>query len=51
MFPEAAALGGDRLQARADGVPGSVHLLAAAGPEGVRAAGPVPRGRRGTAHR
>ncbi|MFK0253677.1 sugar ABC transporter permease [Streptomyces sp. NPDC090445] len=39
LLPWGSALGGDRLQARADGVPGTVHLLAAAGPEGVRAAG------------
>ncbi|NXY95606.1 sugar ABC transporter permease [Streptomyces sp. BR123] len=39
LVPWGSALGGNRLQARADGVPGTVQLLAAAGPEGVRAAG------------
>ncbi|MFB7592488.1 sugar ABC transporter permease [Streptomyces sp. NPDC056169] len=38
LVPWGAALGGPRLRARADGVPGLVPLLACAGPEG-RAAG------------
>ncbi|GAA2771684.1 hypothetical protein [Streptomyces showdoensis] len=38
LVPWGAALGGERLRARADGVPGLVPLLAAAGPEGERAA-------------
>ncbi|MEU6978249.1 sugar ABC transporter permease [Streptomyces sp. NPDC046371] len=38
LVPWGAALGGERLRARADGVPGLVPLLAAAGAEGERAA-------------
>ncbi|MFF9837873.1 sugar ABC transporter permease [Streptomyces sp. NPDC020422] len=38
LVPWGAALGGERLRARADGVPGLVPLLACAGPEGHRAA-------------
>ncbi|MFF0273429.1 sugar ABC transporter permease [Streptomyces sp. NPDC004330] len=38
LVPWGAALGGPRLRARADGVPGLVPLLAAAGPEGRAAA-------------
>ncbi|MFD7547938.1 sugar ABC transporter permease [Streptomyces sp. NPDC059816] len=38
IVPWGAALGGDREQARADGVPGTVQLLAAAGPGGGAAA-------------
>ncbi|MFF8378218.1 sugar ABC transporter permease [Streptomyces sp. NPDC015661] len=38
LVPWGAALGGERLRARADGVPGLVPLLAAAGPEGQAAA-------------
>ncbi|WP_282697222.1 sugar ABC transporter permease [Streptomyces sp. CC208A] len=37
LVPWGAALGGARLRARADGVPGLVPLLAAAGPEGQAA--------------
>ncbi|MEV3869790.1 sugar ABC transporter permease [Streptomyces sp. NPDC049906] len=37
--PWGAALGGERVLARVDGVPGMVPLLAAAGPAGSRAAG------------
>ncbi|MFD3438870.1 sugar ABC transporter permease [Streptomyces sp. NPDC058685] len=39
LVPWGSALGGPRLLARADGVPGMVPLLAAAGPEGAAAAG------------
>ncbi|MEV1053791.1 sugar ABC transporter permease [Streptomyces sp. NPDC049887] len=39
LVPWGAALGGPRLLARVDGVPGMVQLLAAAGGEGVAAAG------------
>ncbi|WP_328395356.1 sugar ABC transporter permease [Streptomyces sp. NBC_00390] len=39
LIPWGSALGGPRLLARADGVPGMVPLLAAAGPEGAAAAG------------
>ncbi|MEU7122474.1 sugar ABC transporter permease [Streptomyces zaomyceticus] len=38
LVPWGAALGGPRLRARADGVPGLVPLLASAGPEGRAAA-------------
>ncbi|MFJ9434423.1 sugar ABC transporter permease [Streptomyces sp. NPDC101490] len=38
LVPWGAALGGPRLRARADGVPGLVPLLASAGPEGRTAA-------------
>ncbi|MEU6019094.1 sugar ABC transporter permease [Streptomyces sp. NPDC047515] len=38
LVPWGAALGGPRLLARADGVPGMVPLLSAAGPEGAAAA-------------
>ncbi|MYS09477.1 sugar ABC transporter permease, partial [Streptomyces sp. SID6041] len=38
LVPWGAALGGPRLRVRADGVPGLVPLLAAAGPEGRAAA-------------
>ncbi|MFJ9829490.1 sugar ABC transporter permease [Streptomyces sp. NPDC101160] len=38
LVPWGAALGGSRLRARADGVPGLVPLLASAGPEGRAAA-------------
>ncbi|MFD9030793.1 sugar ABC transporter permease [Streptomyces sp. NPDC059567] len=38
LVPWGAALGGSRLRARADGVPGLVPLLASAGPEGQEAA-------------
>ncbi|WP_406055310.1 sugar ABC transporter permease [Streptomyces sp. NBC_01077] len=38
LVPWGAALGGPRLRARADGVPGLVPLLASAGPEGQEAA-------------
>ncbi|WP_435186712.1 sugar ABC transporter permease [Streptomyces sp. bgisy126] len=38
LVPWGAALGGARLQARTDGVPGLVPLLASAGPEGQAAA-------------
>lgn len=38
LVPWGAALGGERLRARADGAPGLVPLLASAGPEGERAA-------------
>ncbi|MFE6709143.1 sugar ABC transporter permease [Streptomyces sp. NPDC057695] len=38
LVPWGAALGGPRLRARADGVPGLVPLLSAAGPEGRAAA-------------
>ncbi|MER7660106.1 sugar ABC transporter permease [Streptomyces sp. NPDC096193] len=39
LVPWGSALGGPRLLARADGVPGMVPLLAGAGPEGATAAG------------
>ncbi|WNO76211.1 sugar ABC transporter permease [Streptomyces sp. AM8-1-1] len=39
LVPWGSALGGPRLLARADGVPGMVPLLAGAGPEGAAAAG------------
>ncbi|MFJ2932123.1 sugar ABC transporter permease [Streptomyces sp. NPDC087219] len=38
LVPWGSALGGERLRARADGVPGLVPLLASAGPEGREAA-------------
>ncbi|MET9542245.1 sugar ABC transporter permease [Streptomyces sp. NPDC006553] len=38
LVPWGSALGGERLRARADGVPGLVPLLASAGPEGQGAA-------------
>ncbi|MEU7018164.1 sugar ABC transporter permease [Streptomyces sp. NPDC046385] len=38
LVPWGTALGGERLRARADGVPGLVPLLASAGPDGERAA-------------
>ncbi|MFF3837487.1 sugar ABC transporter permease [Streptomyces sp. NPDC001930] len=38
LVPWGSALGGERLRARADGVPGLVPLLASAGPEGQWAA-------------
>ncbi|MYT23149.1 sugar ABC transporter permease, partial [Streptomyces sp. SID7760] len=38
LVPWGSAFGGPRLLARADGVPGMVGLLAAAGPDGERAA-------------
>ncbi|MFD3991581.1 sugar ABC transporter permease [Streptomyces sp. NPDC058583] len=38
LVPWGSALGGERLRARADGVPGLVPLLASAGPEGRAAA-------------